>query len=226
MFTGFAQSWHGSTASLARHDAGVVHGAVVELTAAEKQLLDKYEGSYDLISVKATVYTSNAEAVEKEVKAYVQRAQSMGKCVPFPSEQYLCAVSGTLAEHWPREQARFLMIYTVHDGAVVLRGEWIHPVAHGGCVSSLEAAAVEINLRKSRPWKMPRAANEFAALVLAAGVANAAQIWNRCVDASPTSAARMIVRKYDGNLEMDEKEIGKALEKIVAESGLKRSTSD
>jgi len=128
----------------------------------EKEVLDGFEYGCDQVTVDADVVIEGTSS-KVEAIAYAIQIPAMhhGLSTPYPSEQYLCAVAGTLREHWPADIANSITIRAEHESVVRLKGEWFHPSTFGKHVSSLQGLAVEINLRLNKPWVMPRAAVAF-----------------------------------------------------------------
>ncbi len=218
IFDKYAYMWTGSTASIAACEGGIVHGTVAILSEGEKSKLDIFETGYDEVIVPVTVYNANGRIETIDAVAYVARVPEghQGIAQPFPSEQYLCAVSGMLREHWPEEIASSITICSVRDGRVVTRGEWMHPNAIGRTVESLQALAIEINLRLNKPWVMPRAARAFdAAIFRQLGVKYAVDVLRIFANEGGGSVAAKL-RGDDGfDSKVEEEDLSQALEKVM-----------
>lgn len=220
IFHKYVPAWAGSSASIARSEGGAVHGTVTKLSNEEKAKLDFFEMGCDEVTVSAKVYNAdgNGETQTIDAVAYVIRVPEghQGISQPYPSEQYLCAVAGMLREHWPVEITSPIGICAVRDGRVVSRGEWTHPYTLGRNVESLQALAIEINLRLKKPWIMPRGALAFeAAIVRQFDMRYAEEVMKIFV----REGGGIVAAKLDGDdgvdFEIDEEDLSQALEQVL-----------
>lgn len=222
VFHEYAPQWQGCSASLAKFEGGIVHGTVTTLADEEKAKLDVFEEGCDEVMVPATVY-SEGQTSSTNAIAYLVRIpeRHKGMCRPYPSEQYLCAVAGTLREHWPSNLANNLPIRALHSGEVVERGRWIHPNEHGLAVTSLQALAVEVNLRLEKPWVMPRSATQFEIAVnRQLGLRTASEVIATFVKQGTAHSVSKL--KADGaiDFELDVEDLAQAFEKVLKSAAL------
>jgi hypothetical protein len=136
--------------------SSVVYGAVASLTEDEFRMLDAYEGSYrkELITINTG---RPGSSVEETATVYIagpggeEFTPAMG---PPPSEEYLTAIHGQLREHWDMHDETITIRSFSGEGIIVL-GEWKRPSSNLRELS-LQALCVEISLRRTQPWTMPR----------------------------------------------------------------------
>lgn len=113
-----------------------------------------------------------------------------------PSEAYLCAIRGMLAESGGGAEPRIPLLRASSAaerasgvGAVVsLGGDWVRPAR----VATLRAALYEAGAAARPPWELPRRAAEAEAALRAAGVDDVAALraWLRRDVASHASPLR------------------------------------
>lgn len=215
VFAGYSASWLGSVGSLAEDAGGFVRGSVVTLSTSERAILDGFETGYVLTPVTVTVHDADGNCSEKNAHTYI-KAGTAGAATPFPSEAYLCAIAGMLAEHWPKSVVVDLPVRAAGDGgAAVVRGHWTHPHKRGCQVFSMSALAVEINLRQRRSWTMPQATFQFKEM---AGGMTVEDVWRMCEEQSVGHAVRAITAGDAGGLNVDLEDMEQALSQIVADS--------
>lgn len=208
VFHHYAANWQGATASLARDPKGVVHGSIASLSDDERDRLDVHERGLVLVLLPTEV--QGVGIVNAHAYVTLIPPDFRGLSSPFPSEQYLCAVSGMLREHW-EELADKLVLRAIQDGSVVERGRWMHP----GAVSSLQALAVEINLRLWVPWVMPSAATVFEEVAEEAlGVSTAPKFFERVEINGTRKVAIEMLSVGEGKLKFDIDDFVLALEKV------------
>ena len=152
----------GGVASICPAPGEKTFGALVRLTEEEKMLLDTFEGGYRLESVQVLV--GQPPGTPTNAMAYIAGFRATEQA-PFthamsaePSEQYLCAIHCQLREHWDM-QGETLTIRSFDDGQAKVIRDWRHPGVKN--LESLEGLAVEVNIRRTEPWEMPRTANRI-----------------------------------------------------------------
>eukprot|EP00501_MAST-03F_sp_TOSAG23-6_P000056 GSMAST32.ASY1.ANO1.57.1 assembled CDS len=139
-------------ASLSPKAGNITRGSVVELTPHEMKLLDAYEVGYHLIELEALV-----EQEPKIVCAYV--VDGCPSMICPPSEQYLCAIHIMLREHWDMKNENIqILSQNSSTNSIVTVDSWQHP---GIEKLTLCGLFVEVNSRRSTPWKMPQTMNEI-----------------------------------------------------------------
>lgn len=99
VFRGMSSTWGGGTASLQKKKGAATYGLLVELSARDLDVLDRYEGVHSGVykRQKLLVYTQDGEPVE--AIAYV----SLRKDFNPPTKEYLAAVVKTISRFWEGE---------------------------------------------------------------------------------------------------------------------------
>lgn len=178
----------GGVASVTRAPNECCLGSVAELTAAEKERLDKFEKpAYRDVAVTVEVRDGTGAYARRQAVAYVGGDGAESFTLPFttpPSEAYLVAIRSHLKDFHENIDAL--------DVCCAKRGyetNWRYPVRDPTRLD-LASLVVEVNARRAVPWTMPAAIPpRCAALVEAglgttAGVAEALCEWPRAQFAS------------------------------------------
>lgn len=156
----------GGIASLAPCPGKVTLGAMVELSLAEKALLDEYEKAYREEVITIEVKSPSDGGMERRSAiVYIAGPRNAGTFTPpmtvEPSMEYLTAIHFMLREHWDMN-GRAIEVNGLQPplpgsagDTVVQHSEWMHPGPHG---LTLHALCVEINGLKPPKdlWVMPK----------------------------------------------------------------------
>lgn len=170
----------GAVATLAPSKASnaKVLGAAAWLSPDELTLLDTYEGGYRKETL--TVLISDEGTLrELEALAYIAGPTFTPHCFTptigvLPSEEYMCAISGMLREHWQAESESIdINSYTPTEGITLIQ-QWQRPADARHL--SLRALCVEVSLQRKVPWTMPRTISEVCAKLGDVGVDDTAAL--------------------------------------------------
>lgn len=210
----YSGNWQGATASLSSDPESETRGTIAYLSEDETAVLSEFETGHSLVAVTARV---EKDGIESDIAAHVYIAPSppKGLCTPFPSEQYLCAVSGMLREHWP-SHADELVVSVEQDGRIIERGRWVHPGARH--VASVRAIAIEIGLRLKKPWVMPRDCAAFEHTTRAALEATTTgQFWEAVRVGGADAVAKDMLFAASSQFAFDADDVTQALRRMMAE---------
>lgn len=178
----------GGVASLSPdpHPDAVTYGAVVELTPAEKKLLDGFEGNYREEVISVIVHhggdIEGGAGQRRSAIVYIAgKRNGDAYTLPMtvrPKMEYLTAIHCMLREHWHMQGDALAMRSCEAGGSVVVHDHWLHP---GPRHLTLHALCVEVNVLKpvDELWVMPKTIKEVVGKLEALGCdpqANAEQL--------------------------------------------------
>eukprot|EP00466_Bigelowiella_natans_P001679 jgi/Bigna1/78504/fgenesh1_pg.55_\ len=149
-FAGNSRGWNGSVANITPVVDKVVYGIVVDVTPAQLELLDRFEGVPNVYERKSVRVDVNTDA-KLECQVYIRRSS---RCESPPSKQYLCAIGEMLMDRRKalgHSQTTEMKIHALDSNERKLRDPYVHSRRPG----SLEELVILTNTRKGLKWELP-----------------------------------------------------------------------